>query len=298
MARDAQNEWAAFRLEAVRKAGRTLASMRAAGLLASGHGGDRRSINATLIEHLGAPSHQAACERANRWQRLAAWPEASYRTWVTTMRALPDAEITEAAALRGAEGSGLAGLFLSEETEWLTPRAVLDRAVVALGAIDLDPCADAGRHVRATTHFTVSDDGLAQPWHGRVFMNPPYGREVGLWVAKLAAEVSAGHVTEAITLVSARTDTAWWRTLPAHRICFAAARLTFSDADAPAPFPSAIAYAGPRPDAFVAAFSSLGPIYAPVEHVGALVRQERLVSPSWPRSHYQPTVTHEPGRAA
>jgi hypothetical protein len=87
LGREAQNEWAAFRLEAVRKAGRTLASMRAAGLLASRHGGDRRSINATLIEHLGAPSHQAAWERANRWQRLAAWPETAYQTWVATMRA-------------------------------------------------------------------------------------------------------------------------------------------------------------------------------------------------------------------
>ncbi|MGH7486017.1 MAG: hypothetical protein ACREMY_10520, partial [bacterium] len=50
LGREAQNEWAAFRLDAVRKAGRTLASMREAGLLASGRGGDRRSINATLIE--------------------------------------------------------------------------------------------------------------------------------------------------------------------------------------------------------------------------------------------------------
>lgn len=121
----------------------------------------------------------------------------------------------------------------------------------------------------AEAHYTVAEDGLSRPRHGRVFMNPPYGREVGLWVAKLAAEVEAGHVTEVITLVSARTDTVWWRTLPAHRICFAAGRLTFSDVDAPAPFPSAIAYAGQRPDAFVAAFSSLGPIYAPVEGVGA-----------------------------
>lgn len=192
LGRDAQNEWAPFRLEAVRKAGRTLTSMRAAGLLAQGRGGDRRSINATLIEHLGAPSHQAAWERANRWQRLAAWPEPAYRAWLATMRALPDAEITEAAALRGAEGSNRAGLFLSEETEWLTPWTVLDRAVVALAAIDLDPCADAGRHVPAGTHFTVADDGLAQPWHGRVFLNPPYGREVGLWIAKLAAEIAKG----------------------------------------------------------------------------------------------------------
>jgi hypothetical protein len=37
--------------------------------------------------------------------------------------------------------------------------------------------------------FTQADNGLALPWHGRVFVNPPYGREIRLWVQKARAEV-------------------------------------------------------------------------------------------------------------
>ena len=33
--------------------------------------------------------------------------------------------------------------------------------------------------VRARTYFTLSDDGLVLPWRGTVFINPPYGREIG-----------------------------------------------------------------------------------------------------------------------
>lgn len=267
LGREAQNEWAVFKLDAARKAGRVLARMKASGDLASGRGGDRRSINATLIDHLGGTSPQAAWERADRWQRLAAWPDTEFRAWLATMRASEDAEITEAAALRSSDGgTDLAGLFMSDATGWLTPRRILDLALATLGAIDLDPCSNNHENPRvpAATHYTAADDGLTRPWHGRVFLNPPYGRTIGDWVDKLATEFHTGRVDEAIALVPARTDTAWWRALPARLICFASGRLSFSDHDTPAPFPSAVAYLGADPVAFVTNFSTLGPVYAPV----------------------------------
>ena len=48
-----------------------------------------------------------------------------------------------------------------------------------MGEIDLDPCSNskAQPNVPALNHFTVEDDGLEQKWFGRVYMNPPYGRE-------------------------------------------------------------------------------------------------------------------------
>ena len=267
LGREAQNEWAAFKLAAARKAGRVLVQMKASGELASGRGGDRRSINATLIDHLGGTSAQAAWERADRWQRLAAWPEAEYQSWLAAMRDSEDAEITEAGALRlCAGGTDLAGLFMSEAIDWLTPRRVLDLTLATLGEIDLDPCSNSHENPRvpAAQHYTATDDGLARPWHGRVFVNPPYGRTIGDWVEKLAAEYASQNVSEAIALVPARTDTAWWRALPARLVCFASGRLAFSDHDTPAPFPSAVAYLGSVPDRFAAHFSALGPIYAPV----------------------------------
>ncbi len=105
--------------------------------------------------------------------------------------------------------------FSSDSPEWYTPPHIVAAVVETLATIDLDPCSNLGTpNVPARRHFTADDDGLAQPWVGRVYMNPPYGREIGAWVEKLAHEYEAGRVTEAIALVPARVDTAWWRRLP------------------------------------------------------------------------------------
>lgn len=83
--------------------------------------------------------------------------------------------------------------------EWLTPPAI----VQALGAFDLDPCAPVVRPWDlAAKHFSKEDDGLAQPWEGRVWMNPPFGREAVKWLRRM---VEHGN---GIALVPARTETA------------------------------------------------------------------------------------------
>lgn len=150
-------------------------------------------------------------------------------------------------------------IMSSDSVEWYTPSHILDAAVVALGGIDLDPCSNADRTVPATTHYTVEDDGLSHGWRGRVYMNPPYGREIGDWIEKLAVEYEMGNVTEAVALVPARTDTAWWGRLAPlmSRLCLVRGRLSFSGAD-PAPFPSAAIYLGLTPQGFDDAFGALG----------------------------------------
>lgn len=82
--------------------------------------------------------------------------------------------------------------------EWLTPPHVLK----ALGAFDLDPCAPIKRPWEmAAQHYTAQDNGLQQPWHGRVWLIPPYGAQAAAWLARLAAH-GAG-----IALIFARTET-------------------------------------------------------------------------------------------
>ena len=127
---------------------------------------------------------------------------------------------------------------------WETPPELVAALESVFGRFDLDPCAasaDASRaRVKARVRLTVDDDGLTAPWRGLVFVNPPYGRQLGKWVAKCAGEAAGGAVV--VGLVPARTDTQWW-----HRHVAGAAdvfmlrgRLRFGDGAMPAPFPSAV----------------------------------------------------------
>ena len=105
--------------------------------------------------------------------------------------------------------------------EWLTPPEIIR----ALGSFELDPCAPVARPwATAIRHFTVDDNGLMLDWCGRVWMNPPYGPHVGIWLAKLAA-----HGT-GTALIFARTETdAWHRYVwpLATSIAFLRGRLCF-----------------------------------------------------------------------
>lgn len=82
--------------------------------------------------------------------------------------------------------------------EWLTPPEILR----ALGEFDLDPCAAVGQPwPTAKRMLTIEDDGLSTRWQGRVWLNPPYGRAMKTWLARLADHGNG------VAFVFARTDT-------------------------------------------------------------------------------------------
>lgn len=113
-----------------------------------------------------------------------------------------------------------------ETVEWYTPPGVFE----ALGVqFDLDPCAPPGGlpWIPAKRSYCLADDGLLQPWSGRVWMNPPYGPATATWMQKLA-----GH-GDGIALVFARTETEWWHqaVCAAAAVCFIRGRLTFVASD-------------------------------------------------------------------
>lgn len=132
----------------------------------------------------------------------------------------------------------------SADMEWYTPTWVLDRVIDALGEFDTDPCSPGkGKsNVRAALHFTVREDGLRHAWPGAVWMNPPYGKQVPLWLAKARHEVEVGHARSVIALIAARSDTRWWADHAADKadIVMLKGRITFEGAESAAPFPSAI----------------------------------------------------------
>lgn len=99
---------------------------------------------------------------------------------------------------------GKAFAYESNATDhWLTPPDLLQ----ALGGFDLDPCA---YHTQpwqsAAKHYALPEnDGLLLPWHGRVWCNPPYGKETGRWVDRMALH------SNGIMLIFGRYETEGFR---------------------------------------------------------------------------------------
>lgn len=90
----------------------------------------------------------------------------------------------------------------SKTTTWLTPRWILD----ALGEFGLDPCCPPEmpwRTAKRMIHWP--EDGLAVPWEGRVWLNPPYGRNIEKWLDKMVEHWNG------VALIFARTDTKWFQ---------------------------------------------------------------------------------------
>jgi hypothetical protein len=93
----------------------------------------------------------------------------------------------------------------AQSDEWYTPPEIFQALRLTF---DLDPCsAGEGRdHVPVGQRFTKADDGLSQPWHGLVWMNPPFGGRNGQvpWLRKFFQHHSG------IALVAARTSSEWF----------------------------------------------------------------------------------------
>jgi phage N-6-adenine-methyltransferase len=133
--------------------------------------------------------------------------------------------------------------FSSKTAEWYTPRDLLAILEKAYGKFTLDPCATAENAV-CECFFTKEQDGLSQKWFGNVFMNPPYGREIGKWVRK-AYEETDGNCEQVVCLLPARTDTAWFHDYCAKgKIEFLRGRLKFGGSKNSAPFPSMLVVFG------------------------------------------------------
>ena len=177
-----------------------------------------------------------------------------------TRNAVADLSLREAAKAISNTNT-LSVMGSSASAEWYSPPHIVDLATEVLGGIDLDPSWHPSSPVRARTTYTATDDGLTQPWHGRVYLNPPYGRTIDGWIAKLVDDHAAGAVTEAIALLPARTDTGWFRRLEAFPRCFIYGRPIFANASGPAPFPSAVVYLGSNVSRFADVFGKLGGIF-------------------------------------
>lgn len=131
-------------------------------------------------------------------------------------------------------------MFSSQSDNWPTPQYLFDdlnREFV----FTLDPCAS-DDNAKCVNYYTREQNGLEQNWGGhRVFCNPPYGREIGKWVAKCSEEALKPN-TMCVMLIPARTDTKWFHEYIYGKaeVRFLKGRLKFGNAVNAAPFPSMV----------------------------------------------------------
>lgn len=119
--------------------------------------------------------------------------------------------------------------------EWFTPPHVIRRVRAAFGGvIDLDPASNgfANGTVQARMFYTQEDDGLVKPWHGRVWLNPPFSATEA-WVRRALLAFDQDEIEEAIVLTNANTETKWGQLLlsAGSVVCFPRRRIRFIPPD-------------------------------------------------------------------
>ena len=130
-------------------------------------------------------------------------------------------------------------MYFSSATDlWATPQSLFDELNYEFH-FTLDVCAIPD-NAKCPMFYSPAEDGLSQPWTGVCWMNPPYGRAIGLWVARAYRAALTGATV--VALLPARTDTTWWHdyVVKAKDIRFLRGRIRFGEAKYSAPFPSAV----------------------------------------------------------
>lgn len=163
----------------------------------------------------------------------------------------------------------------TQTSEWYTRPKYIEAARAVMGGIDLDPasCSDANEIVKATYFYDKEENGLLQPWYGRVWLNPPYGRSarmqgthkstIGLFIEKLLREYEQGNITQAIALVTTEVNAKWFYPLWQFPICIPDHRVNFivpiqQKNKYSQMFGTCFVYLGPFEDDFVKVFSQFG----------------------------------------
>lgn len=112
----------------------------------------------------------------------------------------------------------------NQNVDWYTPPWIFERLGMQF---DLDPCqpVEGVTWIPAARKYTIINDGLKQPWFGKVWLNPPYGKHTSAWLTKMHEH------RDGVALVFARTDCAWFHNSVARAdaILFLKGRIKFVD---------------------------------------------------------------------
>ena len=203
-------------------------------------------------------------DKPNKPQRELFWMQVKTSLDRTEISIAERAKIEAAIAAKVPRGINSHG-DSDAPTEWYTPPEYVDKARRVLGEIDLDPASNAlaQKWIQAGNYFTQEDNGLIQPWQGRVWCNPPYGRQVRKWLEKALASYEAKEMKSAIMLLN-RSEADWYKESlqKIDAICEVKKRIAFLNASGqkqPSPrYHNDFLYIGRNVEKFKQEFESLG----------------------------------------
>jgi hypothetical protein len=116
---------------------------------------------------------------------------------------------------------------IGRSNEWYTPKYIFDAMPGVRFDLDVAAPVDGPRYVPC--HGWLSSGGLEAPWHGFVWMNPPYGARNGLapWLSKF---ISHGN---GVALVPDRTSAPWFQDAAPHMdaVIFVSPKIKFERPD-------------------------------------------------------------------
>jgi phage N-6-adenine-methyltransferase len=119
-------------------------------------------------------------------------------------------------------------MFSSKNSKWETDPELLAKLAPHF-PWDLDVCAERGNV--CSNYISPAEDAFKRPWDGLCWLNPPYTRSIGKWIARAREQSShnPNHETTVVCLVPARTDTKWWQNnvIFASYVVFIKGRLKF-----------------------------------------------------------------------
>lgn len=137
-------------------------------------------------------------------------------------------------------------MYSSKSGKHRTPPELYDAANARWGPFILDAAATVDD---CMGNCVFLPDAFICDWYGRVWLNPPYGREIGKWIERAWTMVDYGLAERVVCLLPARTDTRWWQDFIVESyglatVHYLPGRVHFltesSEEQGPAPFPSAI----------------------------------------------------------
>jgi len=124
-----------------------------------------------------------------------------------------------------------------DNTEWETDREFFKKLNKKFN-FTLDCCATS-KNKKCKKYFSKKDNALIKDWKGRVFMNPPYSRNINVWIHKAYLEIKKGNADVVVCLIPVRTDSQWFYKYSRFaQIVYLAGRLSFGINKGPSPFGS------------------------------------------------------------